>query len=189
MRRATLGAFLAPACLLGPCSEAPSAASRTICCRAIRRPGPTLWLAWEQLFAGIVRAPMTSVVMIFETTQDYAVIVPLMISNLVSFFISSRLQPQAHLRSPGDTGWHPLALAQSRVIGMANADVGKVMRAATEVMAADMTVREAFDRAHTSEFNAWPVTDERGIVGIDQPGPARASPGRWRRDQSSKRFH
>src|ERR1700736_4554540 len=30
-------------------------------------------------FAGIVRAPMTSVVMIFETTRDYAVIVPLMI--------------------------------------------------------------------------------------------------------------
>jgi chloride channel protein, CIC family len=45
------------------------------------------------LFAGIIRAPMTSVLMIFETTQDYEVIVPLMISNLVSLFISSRLQP------------------------------------------------------------------------------------------------
>ncbi|MGB6886385.1 MAG: chloride channel protein, partial [Candidatus Acidiferrum sp.] len=40
-------------------------------------------------FAGIVRAPMTSVVMIFEVTRDYAVIVPLMIANLISFFISS----------------------------------------------------------------------------------------------------
>jgi len=40
-------------------------------------------------FAGIVRAPMTSVLMIFEMTQDYAVIVPLKISNLVSLFISS----------------------------------------------------------------------------------------------------
>lgn len=35
---------------------------------------------------------MTSVVMIFEMTQDYAVIVPLMIANLVSLFIASRLQ-------------------------------------------------------------------------------------------------
>ncbi|MGB9463411.1 MAG: chloride channel protein, partial [Candidatus Acidiferrum sp.] len=35
-------------------------------------------------FAGIVRAPMTSVVMIFEVTRDYAVIVPLMIANLIS---------------------------------------------------------------------------------------------------------
>ena len=46
------------------------------------------------VFAGIVRAPMTSVLMIFEMTQDYAVIVPLMIANLVSLFISSRLQPE-----------------------------------------------------------------------------------------------
>ena len=46
------------------------------------------------VFAGIVRAPMTSVLMIFEMTQDYAVIVPLMIANLVSLFISSRLQRQ-----------------------------------------------------------------------------------------------
>src|SRR2546429_3799345 len=38
---------------------------------------------------------MTSVLMIFEITRDYAVIVPLMISNLVSFFISSKLQPKA----------------------------------------------------------------------------------------------
>src|SRR5579862_1357774 len=45
-------------------------------------------------FAGIIRAPMTSVVMIFEITRDYAVIVPLMISNLVSFFISARFQKQ-----------------------------------------------------------------------------------------------
>jgi len=32
--------------------------------------------------------------MIFEMTQDYAVIVPLMIANLVSLFISSRLLRQ-----------------------------------------------------------------------------------------------
>ncbi|MDX2269169.1 MAG: chloride channel protein [Bryobacter sp.] len=43
-------------------------------------------------FAGIIRAPLTSVIMIFEITRDYSIIVPLMISNLVSFFISQRLQ-------------------------------------------------------------------------------------------------
>ena len=45
-------------------------------------------------FAGIVRTPLTSVIMIFEMTRDYAIIVPLMISNLISFFISRRLQPE-----------------------------------------------------------------------------------------------
>ena len=55
-------------------------------------PGAYALVGMGTVFAGIVRAPMTSVLMILETTRDYTVIVPLMISNLVSFFISSRLQ-------------------------------------------------------------------------------------------------
>ena len=43
-------------------------------------------------FAGIVRTPLTSVIMIFEMTRDYSIIVPLMISNLIAFYISQRLQ-------------------------------------------------------------------------------------------------
>ena len=45
------------------------------------------------LFAGIIRAPMTSVFMIFEITQDYQILVPLMVANLLSFVISRRFQP------------------------------------------------------------------------------------------------
>src|SRR5216684_2234228 len=57
-------------------------------------PGAYALVGMGVLFAGIVRAPMTSVLMIFEMTRDYSVIVPLMIANLVSLFISSRLQKQ-----------------------------------------------------------------------------------------------
>ena len=46
------------------------------------------------LFAGIVRVPLTSVIMIFEMTRDYSIIVPLMIANLISFYISHRLQKE-----------------------------------------------------------------------------------------------
>ena len=51
-------------------------------------PGAYALVGMGALFAGIVRAPMTSVLMIFEMTHDYAVIVPLMIANLASLFIS-----------------------------------------------------------------------------------------------------
>jgi len=57
-------------------------------------PGAYALVGMGAAFAGIVRAPMTSVLMIFEMTQDYAVIVPLMIANLMSLFISSRFQRQ-----------------------------------------------------------------------------------------------
>ncbi len=43
-------------------------------------------------FAGVIRTPLASVFMIFEVTRDYAIIVPLMISNLIAFYISYRMQ-------------------------------------------------------------------------------------------------
>src|SRR5580704_7708780 len=55
-------------------------------------PGAYALVGMGAVFAGVVRAPTTSVLMIFEMTQDYAVIVPLMIANMVSLFIASRLQ-------------------------------------------------------------------------------------------------
>ena len=75
-------------------------------------PGAYALVGMGTLFAGIIRAPMTSVFMIFELTQDYQVFVPLMIANMVSFAISKRYQPislyhalleqdDVHLPTPG----------------------------------------------------------------------------------------
>ena len=87
--------FSARRCSSAPCWEASSGRWHIICCLPTPlRPGAYALVGMGAVFAGIVRAPMTSVLMIFEMTQDYAVIVPLMIANLVSLFISSRLQRQ-----------------------------------------------------------------------------------------------
>jgi CIC family chloride channel protein len=56
-------------------------------------PGAYALVGMGTLFAGIIRAPMTSVFMIFEITQDYQILVPLMVANLLSFIISRRFQP------------------------------------------------------------------------------------------------
>ncbi len=55
-------------------------------------PGAYALVGMGVAFAGIIRTPLTSVIMIFEMTRDYTIIVPLMISNLIAFFISYRLQ-------------------------------------------------------------------------------------------------
>ena len=57
-------------------------------------PGAYALVGMGTLFAGIIRAPMTSVLMIFELTQDYQILVPLMIANMLSFIISRRFQPK-----------------------------------------------------------------------------------------------
>ncbi len=56
-------------------------------------PGAYALVGMGAVFAGIIRAPMTSVFMILELTQDYQVLVPLMVANMISFSISRRFQP------------------------------------------------------------------------------------------------
>ncbi len=116
-------------------------------------------------FAGIVRAPMTSVLMIFEMTQDYAVIVPLMIANLVSLFISSRFQKKALYEALAiQDGVHlPSAVSHQRQI---QRQVVRVMRAANSTLPAETTVREALELARSSESRTWIVADRLGVVGV-----------------------
>jgi CIC family chloride channel protein len=57
------------------------------------QPGAYALVGMGTAFAGIIRTPLTSVIMIFEITRDYTIIVPLMISNMIAYGISRKLQP------------------------------------------------------------------------------------------------
>ena len=79
----------------------------------VGEPGAYALVGMGTLFAGIIRAPMTSVFMIFEITQDYQIFVPLMIANLLAFWVSRRYQAepvyhallkQDHVHLPGPLG-------------------------------------------------------------------------------------
>src|SRR5712691_7744987 len=128
-------------------------------------PGAYALVGMGAVFAGIVRAPMTSVLMIFEMTQDYAVIVPLMIANLVSLFIASRLQEEPIYEALAVQDGIHLPTAESRQ-RYGQRQVVRVMQAAGESLPAEITVREAMERVRSSEVRTWLVTDRRGVVGV-----------------------
>jgi CIC family chloride channel protein len=128
-------------------------------------PGAYALVGMGTVFAGIVRAPMTSVVMIFEITRDYAVIVPLMISNLVSLFIASRLQKQPIYECLARQDGIHLPSAESRQ-PEANRLVILAMRPATEILSADMTFQEALEKIRAIETTAWPVCDGQALLGV-----------------------
>jgi CIC family chloride channel protein len=128
-------------------------------------PGAYALVGMGTAFAGIVRAPMTSVVMIFEITRDYAVIVPLMISNLVSFFISARFQKQPIYEVLAQQDGIHLPSVETRQ-QLEQRQVAQATREATEILSAEMTVQEAVEKTKSSEFRALPVCDERGVIGV-----------------------
>ena len=128
-------------------------------------PGAYALVGMGTAFAGIVRAPMTSVLMIFEMTQDYAVIVPLMISNLVSLFISSRLQRMPIYEALAIQDGVHLPSAESRQVHGQHR-TGRIMRPPSESLAARLTLAEAVEQTHASKFHSWLVVDESGVAGV-----------------------
>jgi CIC family chloride channel protein len=131
----------------------------------VATPGAYALVGMGTAFAGIVRAPMTSVVMIFETTRDYAVIVPLMISNLVSLFIASRLQKQPIYEMLANQDGIHLPTAESRA-HEGRRRVQQAMRAATETLDVGISVQDAQARIAASGMQAWPVCSRVGVIGV-----------------------
>ena len=58
-------------------------------------PGTYALVGMGVLFAGFLRAPMTSVFMVLEVSGNYSIIVPVIVANTFAYVISRALQPTA----------------------------------------------------------------------------------------------
>lgn len=116
-------------------------------------------------FAGIVRVPLTSVIMIFETTRDYSIIVPLMISNLISFFISYKLQHEPIYEALArQDGIHlPTGETRTREGSML---VALAMRTDLEPLTPQTTAAAALGRMRSLGVDAWPVVEGSQLAGM-----------------------
>ncbi len=115
------------------------------------------------LFAGIVRVPLTSVIMIFEMTRDYSIIVPLMIANLISFYISYRLQKEPIYEAlQHQDGIHlPSGLRYRQGLLI----VSDAASAPLQVLKTTDRVEDALPHLN-ADRNAWPVMDGGRLAGM-----------------------
>jgi chloride channel protein, CIC family len=145
-------------------------------------PGAYALVGMGTAFAGIVRTPLTSVIMIFEVTRDYTIIVPLMISNLIAFFISDRLQRQPIYEALARQDGVHLPSGEARAHS-ARVRVSAAMRRSPETLAATMSVREALMRTRDSALDAWPLVDEGGLRGMIERSELEGAVADGRDDQ------
>ncbi len=128
-------------------------------------PGAYALVGMGTAFAGIVRTPLTSVIMIFEVTRDYNIIVPLMISNLIAFFISLQLQKEPIYEALAHQDGVHLPTAESRAQGE-RIQVRRAMRQPPAVLSPQENVTTALDHVKDGPFDAWPVADADGLWGM-----------------------
>jgi len=52
------------------------------------------------VFAGVARAPLTSILIVFELTGDYGMVIPLMLAVAITTFVTNQLHPESAYTSP-----------------------------------------------------------------------------------------
>ncbi len=113
------------------------------------------------VFAGIIRAPMTSVLIIFEMTGSYGLILPLMIANMSAYALARHWRPlpiyealleQDGIHLPHRRGRMSHALEQLRV--------SEAMTTDMVTLPAQLTITQALERISQYDFSTYPVVDE-----------------------------
>ncbi len=102
-------------------------------------------------FAGVFRAPMTSIFMVFEISANYVIILPVMIANTISFLISRHLQHESlfHIVGQQDGFDLPSVEEQREALPLSVEDA---MRSGSAiVMPGSMRVAEAYERLRTKQ--------------------------------------
>jgi CIC family chloride channel protein len=140
-------------------------AAHTLLPNGTANPGAYALVGMGTAFAGIVRTPLTSVIMIFEMTRDYSIIVPLMISNLISFFISQQLQhePIYEALALQEGVYLPTGESRDELEGVR---VGEVMLTDVDPLPPSADLNEAKALFEAQSCHAWPVGERKNLIGI-----------------------
>ncbi|MBI3653261.1 MAG: chloride channel protein [Acidobacteria bacterium] len=117
------------------------------------------------MFAAVIRAPMTSILLIFEMTNNYAIILSVMVANATAYLVASRFSPlplyEALLFQDGINISHA-----PKTDALARITAASVMTREVVTLPDDITVNEALDIVGRLEFNGYPVCTDGRMIGL-----------------------
>lgn len=128
------------------------------------------------LFISIIRAPFTSLLLAFELTRNYNIILPIMIANIASYWVASKLQHGSIYEN----------ISEQDGIHLPTRDDNEILESMTveDAMVHDpvslsgyLTVAEAIKIAKTHKYSGYPVLKNgllEGVVSVSDISAAMA---------------
>ncbi|HZS44350.1 MAG TPA: chloride channel protein [Blastocatellia bacterium] len=148
-------------------------------------PGAYALVGMGALTAGFIRAPITSILIIFEMTRQYDIILPLMIANITSYSLARLLykhsiyealteQDGIHLPDTESPTARSLTVADAMTKKVVSLYAGWTLRAAAEMLSnnhdktlAHVGTLDLKRKVHWGDIGSYPLTDSYGkLVGI-----------------------
>jgi CIC family chloride channel protein len=120
-------------------------------------------------FSGSARAPMTAILILFEMTGDYHIILPLMLTTVISTLVSRIIDKESiYTLKLSRRGVH-LEAGQDIDV-MQGVSVGEIMTTTIEAVNPEMSLQELGDLFLTSHSHGYVVMDENkqllGMISI-----------------------
>jgi chloride channel protein, CIC family len=115
------------------------------------------------VFAGIIRAPITSVLIIFEMTGSYELILPLMISNMTSYALARHFRPTPIYEALLEQDDIHLPHRDGRVShALERLTIERAMTTNPITIPAAATIAQALQQVENRDFSTYPVVDQAG---------------------------
>ena len=116
-------------------------------------------------FAAVARAPLTSVIIVFEITGDYGLVLPLMLGAALATYLGDRFHADsAYTISLTRRGIH---LPTSQDVDLLDTvTVGEVMGDVDQPAEPTMSVRELDDLLERGHHHGAPVVDRNRLIGV-----------------------
>ncbi len=118
------------------------------------------------MVSGATHATITAILIIFEMTSDYRIILPLMAASVMATFVAHRLSPQSiytlKLFRKG------INISHGREVNvMSSLRVREAMEADAKTIPPDLPLKLIVDKFEETQFDVLPVTDDSGhLLGV-----------------------
>ncbi|MEH2172161.1 chloride channel protein [Nostoc sp.] len=117
-------------------------------------------------FSAVSKVPITAIVIVFEMTTDFNLVLPLMIVSVAAYLVADKVVPgslyEKLLELKGITLTNEVAMEGA----LSKLTAKDVMQERVETLDAEMTLEEAMQAFARSHHRGFPVVEDSKLVGI-----------------------
>jgi chloride channel protein, CIC family len=121
-------------------------------------------------FGAVSRVPFTGIVIIFEMTTNFNLVLPLMISSVVAYIVAEKVSPGSlynHLLQRQGIDLTQASYAPDSVEGMLDRlTADDIMQRRVETLSSDLSLPQAIKAFARSHHRGFPVIENGRLVGI-----------------------
>jgi CIC family chloride channel protein len=136
-------------------------------------PGAFAVVGMAATFAAVARAPLTSVIIVFEITGDYGLVLPLMLGAALATFLGDRLHTDSAYTIPLTMAGIHLPTTQDIDL-LDTVSVGDVMTILDEAATPSMTIPEIAEMLDRNHHHGLPVIEDDRLIGVISLGDVEA---------------